>query len=391
MTLDGKNVVVGISGGIAVYKVCRVVRGLKSRGAVVDVIMTDHATQFVTPLTFETLSGRPVTTDMFAEKQHFEVGHISLAKKADLFLICPATANIIGKMASGIADDMLSTTVMATKAPVLVCPAMNTNMLESAAVSENLQILEKRGVHILNGESGFLACGDAGKGRMAEPDVILKKCEEILTVNRDLAGKKVLVSCGATLEKLDDVRFVTNFSSGKMGAAIVGQALDRGASVTAVVGRHTATIDSRAETVNVETTSQMFAAVVSRAADFDIIVMAAAPCDYKPKKFSETKLKADNLTVEFEKNPDIAQAAGQKKKGFLCIFAAETDNDVENAKEKLLKKNADLAVLNDVKHNKVFGSDTNVVTFVTKDSVTPFDEMPKRRVADLILDRAIGK
>ncbi len=392
MLLDGKNVVVGISGGVAVYKVCNVVRGFKKLGANVDVIMTEHATQFVSPLTFETLSQRPVATDMFAAKQNWEVNHISLAKKADLFLVCPATANIVGKMANGIADDMLSTTLMATTAPIVLCPAMNTNMYHSAAFTHNLQVLKERGVHVLNAGNGFLACGDVGDGRMAEPDEIVDFCIGILAPKQDLSGKKVLVSCGATLEKLDDVRFITNFSSGKMGAAIVHQALNRGADVTVVLGKHTAEIDSRAKIVSVQTTQDMFDAIVPVVSDFDIIVLAAAPCDYKPKHFSENKIKSDSLTVEFEKNPDIAAAVGKvKKKNFLCIFAAETESALENAQKKFTKKNADLAVLNDVKHNEVFGSDTNVVTLITKDSTVSFGKLPKDDVANLILDKAIGK
>lgn len=392
MLLDGKNVVVGISGGIAVYKVCNVVRGLKKLGANVDVIMTEHATQFVSPLTFETLSQRPVATDMFAAKQNWEVNHISLAKKADLFLVCPATANIVGKMANGIADDMLSTTLMATTSPIVMCPAMNTNMYHSVAFTHNLQVLKERGVHVVNAGKGFLACGDVGDGRMAEPDEIVDFCISLLAPKQDLVGKKVLVSCGATLEKLDDVRFITNFSSGKMGAAIVRQALNRGAEVTVILGKHTAEIDSRAKIVYVQTTQDMFDAIVPVVSEFDIMVLAAAPCDYKPKHFSENKIKSDSLTVEFEKNPDIAAAVGKvKQKTFLCIFAAETENALENAQKKFAKKNADLAVLNDVKHNEVFGSDTNVVTLITKNRAESFGKLPKADVANLILDKAIVK
>ena len=382
----------GITGGIAVYKVCQVVRGLKKNGANVDVIMTEHATQFVTPLTFETLSNRPVVTDMFAEKTHWDVEHVSLAKKADLFLICPATANIIGKMANGIADDMLSTTVMATKAPVVVCPAMNTNMYNSAAFCANLEVLKARGVHVVNAGYGFLACGDSGDGRMAEPEEILAYCENLLLPKQDLLGKKVLVTCGATIEKLDDVRYITNFSSGKMGAALVFEALSRGADVTVVAARHTAEISKSATVINVTTTEEMYTEVLKLAPEQDIFVMAAAPCDYKPKVFAESKLKGNNLTVEFVKNPDIAQAVGKIKAGkFLCVFSAETEGDVTLAREKLRSKNADLAVLNDVKHNDVFGSDTTVVTFVTENSATTLPKMTKNAVANLILDRALGK
>lgn len=390
--LQGKNIVLGISGGIAVYKVCQVARLFKKLGAEVDVIMTKNATEFVTPLTFETLTNRPVVTDMFAEKPQWDVHHISLAKKADLFLICPATANIIGKMANGIADDMLSTTVMATKAPVVVCPAMNTNMYHSAAFTANLETLKKRGVSVVEAGTGFLACGDNGDGRMAEPQEIVDFCEKLLLPTQDLLGKKVLVTCGATVEKLDDVRCITNFSSGKMGAAVVEQALKRGADVTVILGRHSAEIDSCAKVVNVLTTQEMFDATMQNCDGVDIFVMAAAPCDYKPSTFSETKIKAEELTVKFVKNPDIAEAVGKKKKGaFLCVFSAETENSVDIAREKLLKKHADIAVLNDVKGHNVFGSDTNTVTIVTEKSATPYPEMSKIAVADLILDRAVGK
>ncbi len=390
LKLQGKNVVLGISGGIAVYKVCQVVRSLKNFGANVDVIMTKNATEFVTPLTFETLSNRPVVTDMFGEKAHWEVEHVSLAKKADLFLICPATANIIGKMANGIADDMLSTTVMATTAPVVVCPAMNVNMYHSAAFNENLNVLKQRGVHVVNAGSGFLACGDVGDGRMAEPSEIVEKCVELLCPKFDLDGKKILVTCGATLEKLDDVRFISNFSSGKMGAAVVDAAIKRGAEVTVILARHTVEINPLAQVVNVQTTQEMFDATLQRADKFDAFVMAAAPCDYKPKTFSTEKIKTDKLCLEFEKNPDIAKAVGEiKGDKFLCVFSAETSGDVNVAKDKMLAKHADLAVLNDVKHNSVFGSDTNVVTLIDSCSAETFPELSKIAVADLILDRLV--
>ncbi len=391
MKLNGKNIVLGVSGGIAVYKVCQVVRDFKKLGANVDVIMTKNATEFVTPLTFETLSNNPVVTDMF-KRGGWEVEHISLAKKADLFAVCPATANIVGKLANGIADDMLSTTLMATTAPIVVCPAMNVNMYRSKAFNENLDKLVRRGVHVVRAESGFLACGDVGEGRMAEPQTIVDFCVKLLCPKNDLEGKRVLVTCGATTEKLDDVRFFSNFSSGKMGSAIVEAALNRGAEVTAVCGRHTAFIDGRATVVNVQTTAEMFAETEKRVENHDIFIMAGAPCDYRPEHVSPTKLKQENLTVRFVKNPDIAARVGELKKDkFLCVFAAETDNGVQNAREKLQKKHADLAVLNDVKHNDVFGSDTDVVTFVTAEGETSYDEMSKKDVANLILDKVVGK
>lgn len=390
MLLTGKNIVIGVTGGIAVYKVCQVVRNFKKLGANVDVVMTKHATEFVTPLTFETLSCNPVVTDMFHREAHFEVEHVSLAKKADLLLVCPATANIIGKFVQGIADDMLSTTFMATKSPVVVCPAMNVNMYHSAAFQSNLQLLKSRGVLVVNAGTGFLACGDVGDGRMAEPDEITDFCLNILCPKRDFIGKKVLVTCGATAEKLDDARCITNFSSGKMGSAVVTAALNRGAEVTVVLGNHTAPIDARATIVNVKTTLDMYDAVLSRVDTHDVFIMAGAPCDYRPESFSDSKIKTENLTVNFVKNPDIAQAVGERKNGkFLCVFCAETDNGLDNAKRKLNKKHADLAVLNDVKHNSVFGSDTDKVTLVSADEAVDYPEMSKKDVANLILDKVV--
>lgn len=390
--LEGKNIVLGVTGGIAVYKACLVVRGLKKLGANVDVIMTKNATEFVTPLTFETLSARPVTTDMFARPEQWEVGHISLAKKADLFLVCPATANIVGKLANGIADDMLSTTLMATNAPIVICPAMNTGMYNSVAFTENLAKLVNRGVKVVEADSGYLACGDEGKGRLAEPNEIVRFCVELLTKARDLVGKRILVTCGATLEKLDDARFISNFSSGKMGTAIATAAMKRGAEVTIVLARHTARIPAGAQVVDVTTTQQMYDEVVSRIDDFDAFIFAGAPCDYKPQQFSESKIKTDNLTVSFVKNPDIAAEVGRRKGDKLvCVFSAETDHCIENAQAKLKKKNADLCVLNDVKTNDVFGSDTNVVTLITRDGCNEYPQMPKAEVADLILDKLICK
>ena len=392
MKLQGKNVVIGVSGGIAVYKVCQAVREFKKLGANVDVIMTKNATQFVTPLTFETLSCNPVTVDMFTRSGHWEVEHVSLAKKADLLLVCPATANVIGKFANGIADDMLTTTFMACKAIRVVCPAMNCAMYESEAFQSNLNTLIKRGVKVVEAESGFLACGDTGKGRMAEPSAIVKFCESLLLPKQDLSGKKILVTCGATQEKLDDARCITNFSSGKMGAAVVDSAIERGAEVTVILGSHTAAINPQAQIVNVTTTQQMYDETVKRVKANDIFVMAGAPCDYRPEKFSESKIKTETLQIKFVKNPDIAEKVGEMKGGrFLCVFSAETDDCIANARKKLVKKHADLCVMNDVKHNAVFGSDVNTVTFVTEQGETAYPEMSKKAVAELILDKVTAK
>lgn len=386
--LTGKNIVLGVSGGIAAYKSCTLVREFVKRGANVDVVMTANATQFVTPLTMETLSNNPVSVDMFATHDRRDVEHVSLAKKADLFVIAPATANVVGKYANGIADDMLTTTLMATTAPVVICPAMNVNMYNSAAYRANVATLKKRGVYFVDAESGFLACGDVGQGRLAEPKEIVVSCERILGQNKQLAGKRVLVTCGATYEKLDDARMITNFSSGKMGAAVVKEALSRGAEVTVVLARHEAEIDGRATIVNVGTTREMLNEVISRVDQTDVFVFAGAPCDYRPETVSDSKIKAENLTVKFVKNPDIAATVGKVKGDkFVCVFSAETDHCLENARKKLVKKNADLCVLNDVKNNNVFGSETNTVTLLTADGETSYPEMSKADVAKLILDR----
>lgn len=386
--LTGKNIVLGVSGGIAAYKSCTLVREFVKRGANVDVVMTANATQFVTPLTMETLSNNPVSVDMFATHDHRDVEHVSLAKKADLFVVAPATANVVGKYANGIADDMLTTTLMATTAPVVICPAMNVNMYNSAAYRANVATLKKRGVYFVDAESGFLACGDVGQGRLAEPKEIVVSCERILYQNKQLAGKRVLVTCGATYEKLDDARMITNFSSGKMGAAVVKEALNRGAEVTVVLARHEAEIDGRATIVNVGTTREMLNEVMSRVDQTDVFVFAGAPCDYRPETVSDSKIKAENLTVKFVKNPDIAATVGKVKGDkFVCVFSAETDHCLENARKKLVKKNADLCVLNDVKNNNVFGSETNTVTLLTADGETSYPEMSKADVAKLILDR----
>lgn len=386
--LTGKNIVLGVSGGIAAYKSCTLVREFVKRGANVDVVMTANATQFVTPLTMETLSNNPVSVDMFATHDRRDVEHVSLAKKADLFVVAPATANVVGKYANGIADDMLTTTLMATNAPVVICPAMNVNMYNSAAYRANVATLKKRGVYFVDAESGFLACGDVGQGRLAEPKEIVVSCERILYQNKQLAGKRVLVTCGATYEKLDDARMITNFSSGKMGAAVVKEALNRGAEVTVVLARHEAEIDGRATIVNVGTTREMLNEVMSRVDQTDVFVFAGAPCDYRPETVSDSKIKAENLTVKFVKNPDIAATVGKVKGDkFVCVFSAETDHCQENARKKLIKKNADLCVLNDVKNNNVFGSETNTVTLLTADGETSYPEMSKADVAKLILDR----
>ena len=383
-----KNIVLGVSGGIAVYKVCSLVRLLKKAGHNVDVIMTKNACEFVTPLTFQTLSQRPVITDTFAQDEPTEVKHIALAKKTDLFVVVPATANVIAKYAHGIADDMLTTTLLATTAPVAFCPAMNTNMFNNVATQANLKVLADRGVHILDSDSGILACGDEGKGRLPDAEVIFGFINDILYPQTDLNGKNVLITCGATLEKLDDVRFITNFSSGKMGCALAKQAQLRGANVTLVLARHSVEVPQGVNVVNVQTTQEMHDAVMQHFDNTDAFIMAAAPCDYRPATFSNSKIKTENLTLNFVKNVDIAQAVGAKKGDkVLVAFSAETDNEIENATKKRIKKNADFIVCNNVKANDVFASDTNVVSIIDANGVTNYDKMAKDNVAVLILDK----
>lgn len=388
MNLKGKNVVIGVTGGIAVYKMCEVVSSLRKRGADVFVVMTKNATEFVSPLTFETLSNNRVVTDMFDRDREWEVEHISLAKKADIFVVAPATANFVGKFASGIADDFLTTTVMATKAPVLLAPAMNTGMMTSPSYEKNESVLKERGVNFVYGGSGFLACGDMGKGRLADPRLIVDAIEEILFPVRDLEGKTVMVTAGATREPIDPVRFITNRSSGKMGIAIANSALKRGANVILIKGFTSVNPDEGVEVVNVETTADMYEAVMNNLDKADIIIKSAAPADYKVK-MSEQKIKSETLTLEFVKNPDIAQAVGKiKGSKKLVVFSAETENLFENATKKLIKKNADMVVANDVtKQGAGFDVDTNIASFITKDGVEELPIMTKTELADRILDK----
>ena len=391
MNLKGKNIVVGVTAGIAAYKVCYVVSALKKAGAEVFVVMTENATQFVRPLTFETLSGNRVIVDTFDRDFEWEVEHVSLAKKADLFLVAPCTADFAGKLANGIADDFLSTTAMAMKCPVVLAPAMNTNMITSAAYMENERVLKERGVLTVESASGYLACGDVGKGRMAEPDEIVDFVKKILIPNPDYANKTVLVTAGGTSEPIDPVRFITNRSSGKMGIAIAQKALARGAKVILITGNISVPVPEGAERINVSTTAEMYDAVMANMKYADVIIKAAAPSDYSVKKYSDNKIKGESITLTLKKNPDIAAAAGKiKGDKKLVIFSAETNDCEKNAREKLLAKNADLAVLNDVTQAGAgFNSDTNIVTFITKDTVEHIPKTEKTVIADMLLDRIL--
>ncbi len=391
--LKGKTVVLGVTGCIAAYKSCEIVSRLKKLEANVEVIMTSHALEFVQPLSFETLSNNRVVSDLFDRDFDFEVEHIALAKKADIFVVAPATANTIGKIANGIADDMLSTTIMATTAPKLICPAMNTNMYESSQVQENLAKLEKKGYYIFSPIEGRLACGDVGKGKMAEPVDIVDKIVDILMPQRDLVGKTILVTAGSTEENIDGVRFITNHSSGKMGIELAKNAKSRGAKVILIAGRLSVKIPKDIdEVISASTTQQMYDAVMSNYSRCDIIVKAAAPSDYRVKTPTAHKIKSKDLVLEFEKNPDIAEAVGKVKGDrILVIFCAETDDLVENAKYKLVKKNADIVVANDVtKEGAGFNVDTNIATLITKTGeVKDYELMQKSELAGKIFDQVV--
>ncbi len=394
MNLKGKCVLVGVTGGIAVYKVCELVSSLKKQGAEVCVAMTENATKFVSPLTFETLSANRVVVDMFDPNRKWEVEHISLAKKADVCVIAPCTADFAAKLATGIADDFLSTTVMACGCPILLAPAMNTNMLNSAAYRDNEKILARRGVLFVESESGMLACGDKGNGRLASPAKIEERIIELLFPKRDYVGKTVLVTAGGTIEPIDPVRYIGNRSSGKMGVAIASAAADRGADVILVCGKVSADVsDKRFKRIDVVTTKDMYDAVIANATEADVIIKAAAPCDFRPKKIADSKIKSDGVPViEFEKTEDIAAAVGKiKGDRKLVVFAAETENTEKNATEKLKKKNADLVVANDVtKPGAGFDTDTNIATLIDGKGSVRLPLMSKRELADKILDRLCG-
>lgn len=395
MKLTGKTVVLGITGGIAAYKACELCSRLRKAGAETYVIMTKNACQFVAPLSFETLTNHPVVTDTFARPETWEVEHVALAKKADIFVIAPATANIMAKMVCGIADDMLSTTVLATKAPVLVAPAMNTGMWENAATQANVETLKKRGVHFVGPEGGFLACGDSGAGRMSEPADIFEAICHILCPVQDMAGMNVLVTAGPTREALDPVRYITNHSSGKMGYAIAEAAQKRGAHVTLLSGPVQLKAPEGVDVVDVMSTQDLYDRMMEYCEKQHIIIQAAAPADFTPLSFAEEKIKKDddgNVTFVMKQTQDVAQAVGKRKQpGQVLIgFAAETEKVNEHAKRKLKKKNLDMIVANDVtRPGAGFNVDTNIVTFITENGLEDMPQLSKADVADKLLDRAM--
>lgn len=391
--LKGKEIVLGVTGGIAAYKAVELLRLLTKAGASVHVIMTRSAMEFVSPLTFQTLSMNPVNTELFNLISEREIGHISLADRADLFIVAPATANIIGKLAGGIADDMLTTTVMATKAPVLIAPAMNVNMYQNPIYGENERRLKRHGYLFVEPARGLLACGWEGEGKLQEPAVILEEAVAALTP-KDMAGERVLVTAGPTLEEIDPVRFVSNYSSGKMGYAIARAARRRGAEVVLVSGPTCLDDPWGVETVRVASAVEMRDAVMARVSASSVIVKAAAVADYRPARRAADKIKktAETLVVELEKNPDILGEVGRiKGERVLVGFAAETGELVENARKKLVGKNVDLMVANDVSQPGAgFHVDTNVAKLLHRDGrVEDLPLMAKEDLANIILDRIV--
>lgn len=395
MDLQGKCVLLGITGGIAAYKMANVASALKKRGADVEVIMTRNATQFITPLTFETLTGHKCIVDTFDRDFQFDVTHISLAKKADVILVAPATANVIAKMAHGIADDMLTTTVLAAGCPKLVSPAMNTGMLENPITQDNIRTLERYGFTIIPSESGVLACHDVGKGRLPADAVLLDYVEQALTP-KDLAGLRVTVTAGPTQESIDPVRFLTNHSTGKMGYAVARAAAMRGASVALIHGPTALEPVRFTEDVAITSAQDMYEAVTSRFEQTDILVMAAAVADYRPATVAADKVKKSDgdMSIPLVRTADILGTIGPRKTHqFLCGFSMETRDMVAHSAEKLQRKNLDMIVANNLKDPGAgFGVDTNLVTFLTPDGgVRQLPLMSKDAVAGAILDEIMAR
>lgn len=389
-------VVLGVCGGIAAYKACELLRTLQKGGADVYVVMTKHACRFVTPLTFETLSGHPVAVNLFERPATWEVEHIALAKRADLFLIAPATANIIGKMACGIADDMLSTTVMATRAPVMIAPAMNTGMWENPATQQNMATLRARGVHVVPPVSGHLACGDSGAGKLADVETIAQRALAVLTKKRDMEDLRVLITAGPTREALDPVRYLSNRSSGKMGYALARAAAQRGAQVTLLSGPVALSRPEGVRLIPFTTTGELLERACVLAGEQDVIIQAAAPADYRPQEVSAHKIKkhaGEPLVLTLVENPDVAAELGRSKRAgqIFAGFAAETEDVLAHAREKLARKNLDLIVANDVTAPGAgFDVDTNLVTLITHTQTVSLPLLSKDEVAHRILDQVLA-
>ena len=388
-----KHIVVGVTGGIAAFKACQLVSNLTKKYEV-QVIMTQNATNFIHPFTFETLTGKKCLIDTFDRNFSYEVEHISVAKWADVFVVAPATANVIAKFAHGICDDMLTTTFLACKAPKIIAPAMNTNMYDNPITQENMAKLRALGMHLVDAASGLLACGDTGKGKMADIDVIEEAIEMALCREKPLAGKKVLVSAGPTMEAMDPVRYITNHSTGKMGFEVAQAARNLGAEVTLVTGKTALKKPYGIETIDVKSAADMFEAVTSRSAECDYIVMSAAVADYTPAVTADEKMKKkdDDLSIALVRTKDILKTLGERKtpNQVLCGFAMETQNLLENARKKLEGKNADMIVANNLKvAGAGFAHDTNVATFILKDGLVENPLQTKEDLAYVIWEQLV--
>ena len=392
--LKGKTILLGVTGGIAAYKSASLASLLVKAGAEVRVIMTENAKNFITPITFETLTGHKCITDTFDRNFEFSVEHVSLAQKADAIMIAPATANVIAKLAHGLADDMLTTTVLASKAPKIIAPAMNTGMYENPVTQDNLALLQKYGMEVVTPASGRLACGDVGAGKMPEPETLIEYIYKVCAYKKDMTGMKVLVTAGPTQEALDPVRYLTNHSSGKMGYNIAKICMLRGAEVTLVSGKTALTAPMFVHTIPVTSAKDMFDAVTSHAPEMDLIIKAAAVADYRPSHIADEKVKKSDaeLAIPLERTDDILKYLGEHKRPgqFLCGFSMETENMLENSQKKLQKKNLDMIVANNLKvAGAGFETDTNIVTFITPDTVTELPIMGKDQVAFRLIDKIL--
>ena len=390
--LSGKTVVLGVSGGIAAYKIASLASSLKKLRANVQVIMTRNATEFITPVTFESLTGNKCLVDTFDRNFEFSVEHVALAKMADIFMLAPATANVIAKVAHGIADDMLTTTFLACDCPKYLAPAMNTHMFDNPVTQDNLNVCRSYGMHVIDPAVGYLACGDTGAGKMPQPETLLNYIIHEIGHEKDLAGKKILVTAGPTREVLDPVRYLTNHSTGKMGYAIAKAAASRGAEVTLVTGPVNLEKPVFVKVIRIESAREMFEAVKAVSQDQDAIIKAAAVADYRPVFTAQEKMKKKDgqLTLALERTDDILGYLGQNKREgqFLCGFSMETQDLVENSRAKLIKKNLDMVVANNLKvEGAGFGTDTNVVTLITRQEEIALEKMSKDQVADEILTR----
>lgn len=391
MYLKGKHIVLGVSGSIAAFKIASLASMLAKKRADVTVIMTPNATNFINPITFEELTGNKCLVDTFDRNFQHSVEHVSLAKQTDVMLVAPASANVIAKAAHGIADDMLTTTLLACQCPKIFAPAMNTRMYHNPVVQDNLKVLEKYGMEVITPATGYLACGDTGEGKMPEPEVLYEAVVKALTP-KDMAGMRVLVTAGPTQEKFDPVRYISNHSTGKMGYAIARAAMLRGADVTLVSGKVSIPSPAGVNMVPVVSAADMAQAVKASAGEQDIIIKAAAVADYRPVVTADEKMKKKDgeLTLALERTDDILAYLGQHKREgqFLCGFSMETENLVENSRAKLVKKNLDMVAANSLKvEGAGFGTDTNVVTLITRDEEIRLDRMSKEQVADRILTK----